>query len=96
MASTNRWQRKLQLALRPPDAAMLHKLAELTGANFAQVASYCISDYLQQNYQRLYDFYSSAPLLEEEIIEPTADDEEHTTEHNDFLDQASRQNQELV
>ena len=45
------------------DQAMVQQLAQAKGCSISSVLGACISEYLQNNYHRLIDFYSSTPKL---------------------------------
>lgn len=48
---------------RAVDQKMIAHLAELSGQSISGMCGHCLSEYLQENYHRLRDFYASTHHL---------------------------------
>ena len=47
--------------VKDADFEMVKVLSQLSGSSISNFCGTCLSEYLQQNYHRLHDFYASAP-----------------------------------
>ena len=47
--------------MKDVDYEMVKILSELSGSSVSNFCGTCLSEYLQQNYRRLHDFYLNAP-----------------------------------
>ena len=56
---------KVQITVSDPEAAMLGKLAVLSGHNLSLLAARAITGWLQHNYRDQIDLYSQEPTEEE-------------------------------